>query len=156
MPYELPKPLEGKCSLKDYNRWLRYKAVAHVKRDKKRGNTDAKIPMYREAIHKAVCNGGDRDAYTGRPLRWDLISTYDNKQAKAGKKAYKKKFADLPTVDHQGEGQGHPQFRICSWRTNDCKSDLTLEELTDFCECFLEFQRTKNAMIPKNWQPSMY
>ncbi|MCH7666911.1 MAG: hypothetical protein IH936_13415 [Acidobacteria bacterium] len=31
------------------------------------------------AIHNAVLDGGDRDAYTGEKLDWSLISTYDNK-----------------------------------------------------------------------------
>jgi hypothetical protein len=140
MAYDLPKVLESHCTTKDYNDWLRRRADAHVKRDRKRGNKVATRPLYKDAIHKAVCDGGDRDAYTGRQLRWDLIRIYNNEKSKQGKRKYKKGFADLPTVDHEDEGQRHPQFKICGWRTNDCKNDLTVKELKAFCEEFLRHQ----------------
>jgi hypothetical protein len=144
--YKLPTVLEGKCSQKDYLHWLQVKAVAHVKRDKKRGNLSVATKSYRDAIHKAVCDGGDLDAYTGRPLRWDLIRKYDNAESKAGKRLYKKKFADLPTVDHQDDGMREPSFKICAWQTNDCKNDLSIEDLIKFCKTILEFEsaRSKN------------
>jgi hypothetical protein len=140
--YELPKVLEGKCSQQDYTHWLYGKAAAHVKRDKKRSNMQATTETYKVAIHKAVCEGGDLDAYTGRPLRWDLIRRYDNEESKAGKREYKKSFADLPTVDHEDDGMGAPKFKICSWRTNDCKNDLTVDELVVFCQEFLAHQKS--------------
>jgi len=102
--YALPDVLKGKCSQQDYTHWVRSKAAAHVKRDKKRGNKTAAAITYRDAIHHAVCQGGDKDAYTGRPLRWDLIRTYDNEKSKVGKRDYKKELADLPTVDHVDDG----------------------------------------------------
>ena len=141
--YKVPQVLHGKCSQTDYTHWLYGKAAAHVKRDKKRGNVTATTDIYRDAIHDAVCAGGDRDAYTGRTLRWDLIRTYDNDESKAQKREYKKRFADLPTVDHEDDGMGDPKFKICSWRTNDCKNDLTVEELSEFCEQFIVFQKKK-------------
>jgi hypothetical protein len=139
--YVVPLALDDKCSQADYTHWLYGKAAAHVKRDKKRGNITATTKLYRDAIHKAVCEGGDRDAYIGRPLRWDLIRTYDNDESKAQKRKYKKKFADLPTVDHEDDGMGEPRFKICAWRTNDCKNDLTVDEFIEFCEQFIAFQR---------------
>lgn len=135
--YPLPEILNGKCTQSDYTHWLYYKAAVHVKRDKKRGNNKATTHDYREAIHKAVLKGGDKDAYTGMPLDWSLIRKYNNDEAKKGKRKYKKKFADLPTVDHEDEGMGAPSFKICSWRTNDCKNDLTVDELIKFCKIFL-------------------
>ncbi len=143
--YPLPSNLQGKCKQEDYTHWLRWKAHAHVKRDTKRGNRTASAASYRDAIHRAVCKGGDRDAYTGRPLRWDLIRKYNNKDSKKGKRAYKKRFADLPTVDHEDDGLGKPKFKMCSWRTNDCKNDLTVRELLRFCEQFLAHQKAKLA-----------
>ena len=131
--YPLPDVLKGKCSQEDYTHWLYGKAGAHIRRDLKRGNTLATPELYRQAIHAAVCDGGDKDAYTGKPLRWDLIRTYDNKKAKAGKRKYKQKFADLPTLDHVDDGLGFPNFKICSWKINDCKSDLTHEEFIEVC-----------------------
>jgi hypothetical protein len=66
-------------------------------------------------------------------LRWDLISKYTNDESKAGKRAYKRTFADLPSVDHVGDGLGAPDFRICAWRTNDAKTDLSHEEFVSLC-----------------------
>lgn len=137
--YPLPDVLKGKCSQEDYTHWLYSKAAAHVRRDTQRGNPVATKIIYRDAIHRAVCQGGDKDAYTGRLLRWDLIRKYDNEKSKIGKRAYKKEFAGLPTVDHVGDGTSHPDFKICSWRTNDCKNDLTLEELMEVCRDVLKF-----------------
>jgi hypothetical protein len=141
--YTLPALLEGKCSQEDYTHWLYLKAAAHVKRDKKRGNLTATKQAYRDAIHKAVCEGGDLDAYNGQPLRWDLIRTYDNQKAKSGKRNYKKLFAELPTIDHEDDGMGEPLFKICSWKTNDCKNDLSITELIEFCDQLLAHQKKK-------------
>ncbi|MBU4201395.1 MAG: hypothetical protein KKG09_04595 [Verrucomicrobia bacterium] len=136
--YPLPEVLKGKCSPEDYTHWLYNKAAAHVRRDTQRGNRIATAIIYRDAIHRAVCHGGDNDAYTGRPLRWDLIRKYDNEKSKVGKREYKKQFADLPTVDHVGDGMSNPDFKICSWRINDCKNDLTIEEFVEVCRDVLK------------------
>jgi hypothetical protein len=114
-----------------------------VKRDAKRGNPTCTNDSYRQAIHAAVMAGGDRDVYTGEPLRWDLIRTYDNTESQAGRREYKQQFALLPTVDHLDEGLGEPKFAICGWRTNDCKNDLTFEELAEFCRMFLRHMDDK-------------
>lgn len=42
------------------------------------------------AIHSAVLRSGGCDEYTGRPLRWDLVSTYDNDRSGTEGRAYKK------------------------------------------------------------------
>lgn len=139
--FPLPPCLTDKCSQEDYTRWLYRKASAHVKRDKKRGNAVCDRNSYRRAIHAAVCQNGHKDAFTGEELHWNLISKYDNTSSKAGKRGYKKQFDLLPTVDHLDEGLGEPRFAICGWRTNDCKGDLSIEELTTFCRTFLENQQ---------------
>jgi len=97
------------------------------------------------AIHEAVTRSGGLDAYTGAALRWDLISTYDNTAAKQGERPYKKQFADMPTVDHVGDGLGAPDFVICSWRTNDCKSDLSHDELLTFCRDVLGHHESRRS-----------
>jgi hypothetical protein len=76
--YTLPPFLEGKCDPEVYRQWLDRAAPRHCRRDRRRGNISSSRREYKEAIHEAVLNGGDRDAYTGKPLRWDLIGTYDN------------------------------------------------------------------------------
>jgi len=89
------------------------------------------------AIHKAVADGGGLDEYTGESLDWELISTYNNEDSKRGRRAYKRKFAKLPTVDHVGDGTGPANFVVCGWRTNDCKNDLPREEFIEFCRAVL-------------------
>lgn len=139
--FPLPQCLAGKCSQANYTHWLYGKAAAHVKRDQKRGNLVCDTNLYRRAIHDAVCSGGDRDAFTGEELQWNLIRKYNNAESKLGRRPYKKQFALLPTVDHLDEGLGQPMFAICSWRTNDCKGDLSVEELTNFCHLYLAHQK---------------
>jgi hypothetical protein len=136
--YALPDCLMGRCTQQQYSRWLHRKAAAHVRRDKKRQAAGSvTVSKYKEAIHGAVCAGGDRDFYTGEPLNWSLISKYRNDKAKEGKKKYKKLFAQLPSVDHTFDEQGNLRFVICSWLVNDSKSDLTLAEFYTLCESVL-------------------
>jgi len=79
------------------------------------------------------------------PLRWELISRYENAGAKARGRVYKKRFADLPTIDHLGDGTGSPQLRICSWRTNDAKSDLSYDEFVALCKAVVAGERVFRA-----------
>ncbi len=67
---------------KTYERWLHRKALSHVKRDRRRGNTTATNEAYKIAIHRAVCESSGRDAYTNVELDWKLLSKYDNEQSK--------------------------------------------------------------------------
>jgi hypothetical protein len=97
--------------------------------------------MYRQLIHQAVQNGGDRDYYTGQALDWSLISTYDSEQSKAGRDVYLRTFANLPTVDHVIAEDGKVKFVICSWRVNDCKTHLSEEEFLSLCEQVLAHRR---------------
>jgi hypothetical protein len=136
--YERPSFLQSRLTQEAYIRWLRRKAAAHVKRDKSRGNSAVKNEQYMIAIHRAVCESNGRDAYTHELLTWELISKYDNDASKAGRREYKAKFALLPTVDHVGDGKGAADFRICAWRTNDAKSDMTLKEFVELCRKVVE------------------
>ncbi len=128
-----------------YLRWLNRKAIAHVIRDKKRGNENASRAEYKAAIHAAVVNSGGVDAYTGQPLDWTLLSKYNNEESESGRRTYKKQFANLPTVDHVDDGLGAPDFRICSWRINDSKHDLTLDEFIEVCKAVLDYQGKNHA-----------
>lgn len=140
MKYERPDFLKShkpSCGQEAYERWLRRRANAHVKRDRKRKKGKITPKLYREAIHEAVKACGGRDCYTGEALEWGRISKYDNTKAKKGKHGYKKEFALLPTVDHDHHDDTQFHFRICSWRTNDSKNDLTLEEFKELCRKIL-------------------
>jgi hypothetical protein len=132
--FDLPPFLNGIVTREAYVRWLQRKAIAHVKRDRKRGNISASVSEYNRAIHNAVCASGGRDVYTHEQLEWNLISTWDNDESMQGRRIYKAKFALLPTVDHIGDGTGPADFAICAWRTNDAKGDLTLAEFVALCE----------------------
>ena len=138
--YELPDFLNRDITQGVYERWLHRKAVAHVRRDRRRGNKAATNEAYKIAIHKAVTESEGRDFYTGEQLHWRLISQYENEQAKASGRKYKRKFALLPTVDHVNDGLGPPDFQICAWRTNDAKNDLPLDEFIALCQRVIDHQ----------------
>jgi hypothetical protein len=116
-----------------YERWLHWRAVAHVRRDKKRGNKTATTEVYKMAIHLAVQSCGGNDHYTGEKLNWSLLSKYRNEESKAHGRHYKAKFALLPSVDHVGDGLGEADFKICAWRTNDAKNDLSHNDFVALC-----------------------
>ena len=132
--YELPEFLKGVVPQAKYERWLHRKAVAHVRRDRKSGNTSATNEEYKLAIHEAVRGSKGVDAYTGETLEWALISKYDNTDSEQGGRNYKKGFALLPTVDHKGDRTGPAHFTICGRRTNDAKNDLPYEEFLELCK----------------------
>ena len=71
--YAIPNFLAAVVTQAVYSRWLHRKAVAHIRRDRKRGNSTATNEAYKIAIHKAVCASGGLDAYTGEKLDWHLI-----------------------------------------------------------------------------------
>jgi hypothetical protein len=146
--YALAAFLEGRCPHAVYLRWLDRKARAHVKRDRKRGNAGANREAYMVAIHAAVLASGGLDEYTGAPLAWEQISSWDNEASRAGRRAYKKTFADLPTVDHVGDGSGSASFVMCGWRTNDCKSDLSRDEFVEFCRSVVAHHDEVEAARP--------
>ncbi|SMN15571.1 Protein export cytoplasm protein SecA ATPase RNA helicase (TC 3.A.5.1.1) [uncultured Candidatus Thioglobus sp.] len=136
--YQQPNFLIDFHSQADYEKWLTRKAHTHFERDKKRGNTKSTNKEYKEAIHQAVCECGELDVYTGERLNWNLLSKWNNEEAKKGRRKYKKKFALLPSVDHVGDGTGSANFKICVWRTNDAKNDLSLNEFVKLCQKVVE------------------
>ncbi len=149
--YQLPDFLDGCCSQEKYEKWLYRRAAAHRKSDPKRfGITPASGESYRLQIHQAVKESKGFDIYTGQRLDWSLISKYDNTKAKSGGWKYKHTFALLPSVDHDRNPDGAYTFRICGWRTNDCKSSLTLSELFTFCELILENGKKTEPGGPAN------
>lgn len=132
--YQRPKFLVQVVTQDVYERWLQRKAQAHVRRDRKRGNKACTVSIYKQAIHNAVIDSNGVDAYTGEFLDWNLISTYDNDESRKYKREYKARFALLPSVDHVGDGTGPADFKICSWRTNDAKHDLSYDDFLNLCK----------------------
>jgi hypothetical protein len=88
---------------------------------------------------------GHLDYYTGEPLDWKLVSTYDNESSKSGRTHYKKTLALLPTIDHTVDEHGRPRFVICSWYVNDAKSDLSIEDFYRLCERVLKYKGERNS-----------
>jgi hypothetical protein len=131
--YQLPKFLDGRVDRPTYIRWLQRKATAHVKRDRKRVNHAISIEEYKMAIHRAVERSAGADWYTGESLDWEKISTYDNEKSKKGRSEYKATFALLPTVNHVLTTNRTYDFVISSWRANDSKNDLSLEQYIELC-----------------------
>jgi hypothetical protein len=136
--HTIPTFLEGIITADAYERWLTRKTSAHVKRDRRRDRATTRS-VSKEAIHAAVILSEGRDCYTNESLEWHLISTYNNEESKAGRHGYKSTFALLPTVDHIDAGATEASFRICGWRTNDAKNDLTPEQFIDLCKKVLLF-----------------
>jgi hypothetical protein len=116
-----------------YIRWLRRKAAAHVKRDRKRCAHAITGEDYRRKIHAAVCAHGTHDYYTGQKLDWSLVSTWCNEDSRLSRTEYKAGFALLSTVDHVPCAEGGYDFVICAWRTNDAKNDLGHEDFIALC-----------------------
>jgi hypothetical protein len=137
--YQLPDFLSATpLTQAAYERWLHGRAIAHVRRDKKRGNTTATNETYKIAIHKAVIRSGGCDHYTGEALCWSLVGRYSNEESKAQRRHYKATLALLPSIDHVGDGLGEADFKICAWRTNDAKHDLTHQEFVALCRRVVE------------------
>lgn len=131
--YELPVFLDGRVAKETFGRWLHRKAIAHVKRDRLRLSEAITNTIYKQQIHAAVCASLGLDWYTGEPLAWEKISTYNNEESKADRSKYKAGLALLPTVDHVLRADGAFDFVICGWRTNDAKNDLSLPEFLRLC-----------------------
>lgn len=131
--YQIPDFLAPTLNQQRYEKWLQGRARAHHRRDKKRGNPSATNAEYKRAIHSAVTTSDGRDYYTGESLDWSLLGRYDNAESRAGRREYKATFALLPTVDHVDDGLGPANFKVCAWRTNDAKSDLTQAQFVALC-----------------------
>jgi hypothetical protein len=136
--YQFPSTLSLSVEQSKYERWLQWRAVAHVKRDRLRGNRSATVAEYKAAIHSAVVRSNGSDPYTGEKLDWSLIGSYRNELATQGGRDYKARFALLPSVDHVSDGLGPADFQICSWRANDAKSDLSYAEFVTLCRKVVE------------------
>jgi hypothetical protein len=130
--HTMPPFLDGVVPPDKYESWLTRKASAHVKRDRKR-NRSASVSLYKEAIHAAVLVSQGLDAYTGEQLDWTRIGTYDNEASKLGRHGYKSEHALLPTVDHVDSSATEASFKICAWRTNAAKNDLTVPAFLEVC-----------------------
>jgi hypothetical protein len=136
--YQFPPTLGSTVDQSKYERWLHWRAVAHVKRDRRKGNRAATVREYKAAIHSAVVRSDGQDPYTQERLDWSLIGTYTNEEARRGSRKYKARFALLPSVDHVRDGLGPANFMICSWRANDAKSDLSYADFVALCRKVVE------------------
>ena len=140
-----------KCDQSKFIVWVQRKAAALWERDKKKliareslsfeTNDNEKRAQYRQAIYKAIADIEENVCpYTGYPLKWDKIGTWDNEEAKKKGKVYKRDFALLPTVDHKN-AEPESDFVICSWVANDAKNDLTEDEFVKLCQAVVDYAK---------------
>ena len=124
---KLPAFLDG-VDKRKYNRWLNNRVTSHCRRF-----NDIDREKCKREIHQAVIKSQGKDAYTDEELKWTLIGEYKNEESRKQGREYKKQFAPLPTVDHNWE-KGTCEFKICSWRTNDAKNDLSYNDFLELCK----------------------
>ena len=148
--YQLPDFLQKKYTVdKDnYEKWLKSQSSRHRKRDmnyfeKHNEQFDHTNEQYKISIHKAVCDSNGKDFYTGESLDWNMINTWDNEEAK--EMNYKKKFKNLPTIDHINRENFYNEikFQICAWSVNDAKNDLSHNEFLTLCKKVNEYASSK-------------
>ena len=134
--YPIPQHFDALgISQETFGRWLDRITNAHIIRDRKRTKNKVSAAAYRQAIYRAICDGGDRDYYTGERLDWKLLRYF----SKVDDASRDQRF--VPSVDHEDFNTEAPVFRICSLQTNKCKSDYSVEQLLEFCEAFVRHQR---------------
>jgi hypothetical protein len=124
--FELPSYIVGTNESK-FNEWIVKRAKYHASHDTKKKGIEFNQKDYREMIYNAITESKGRDFYTGEKLDWSKILRFE------GKRGTRRNFLDMPTIDHHESGK----FKICSWRTNDCKNDLSTKELKYFCRLIL-------------------
>ena len=138
--YERPAFLKKTLEPADYTKWLNRKAQSLVHRDRRRWpKTVIERAKYKKKIHDAVVYSEGRDFYTGEPLSWCLVGKYNGSDAQKEGVEYRRRFGNLPTVDHENPTAPDSDFRICALRTNDCKSDLLPGEFREFCQKVLRY-----------------
>ncbi len=140
--YFIPDFLQGRCTLARYKKWLYVRARELLKKDiarKKPYAANCTVPMYKELIHAAVNRSGQIDPFTGRSLAWELIGTWDPFSPMVHDKETMEKYALLPTVDHIDPASEAPEFEICSFEINKCKSDLDPGKFVELCKRIVSY-----------------
>lgn len=134
--YQPPPWMAEHLSPTAYNNWLLGKAQSLCRRDYERGGNYTASEAKAD-VHTAIAACGGRDYWTGEQLRWDLLGNYDSDESGWQGASYKRARAMQPTIDHRNS-EPICDFVICSWRTNDAKHDMSIEELKEFCRLVLE------------------
>jgi len=127
--------------------WLTRKAKYIIAQDKQRKRAcvvNATYRQYKELIHNVVLQQGQYDKFSGDKLNWSLVCTWDDSLTKSADQALIAKYSILPTVDHVDPQGAFPQFEICSWLVNRCKSELTPIEFVAQCNKIISYQNSKN------------
>ena len=146
--YFLPDFLVGRIPLVDYRKWLFGRGEQLFLKDRKRQKPCAigrNSAFYSALIHAAVNRSGQTDPFTGQPLAWELVGTWDSSSSAVHDPAVMKKFALLPSVDHIDPSADTLQFEICSFEINKCKSSLNPAEFVAQCRRIVEFRGKRTA-----------
>ena len=152
--FSLPDFLIGIVSEIILNHWIDERGKSLRKRDLKNKKCFASSYSrmdYKNKIYEAILKTGLFDPYTGDKIDYSLICKWNSKLAEEGKLEYKKLFAMLPSVDHKDPDATVLEFEICTWKTNECKSNFNPEEFIAFCSKVLSNNIfTKNNNTIKN------
>jgi hypothetical protein len=147
--YFLPAFLENVITDLQYRTWLTRKAKYIIAQDRERKRAcvmGATARLYKKLIHKAVCEAGRFDPFTGQALQWELVRTWDDTKVKNIDEERFRTFALLPSVDHVDPYAAEIKFEICSWLVNRSKNDLTGEEYVALCGKIVA-QRNPRALL---------
>jgi hypothetical protein len=127
--WSIPECLKPTLSDEDaFRKWLDRKAASVRKRDMKRNLPVHSLSAMKEAIVDAIERSEGRDFYTGEALDWHLISTWVGAEEGTSASVYRRRFWNLPSIDHDFTDPAKTAFHLCSWRMNDSKNDQTIEE----------------------------
>jgi hypothetical protein len=150
--YFAPSFLDGVITDAQYRTWLTRKAKYIIAEDRERRRPCVKgatARLYKELIHKAVCEAGQFDPFTGAALQWELVCTWDDTTDKNIDEATFRRFALLPTVDHVDPCSEDIRFEICSWLVNRSKNNLTADEYVALCGKIVAYLESKSAAAAK-------
>jgi putative endonuclease len=154
----LPPPwLENIFTVAEYEHLLDERAEDIYRRDlaaKRPYALAGSKAFYKEQIHKAIWENGEKDPYTGDTLDWTLVGKWDSRKNKAPAKLsagrFSKAFYLLPVVDHIDPNAPQLAFEICSWIVNECKSDLNPADFVALCARVTSHRLKSTAQTSNN------
>ena len=149
--YEIPEFISAfEINQKDYTRWLENKARTHYNRDKKyfgeKFNSKIKPKEYKLAIHNAVIKSDGKCFYTDEKLAWNKINKFGSLIENNKRDYDKRKYELLPTLEHIDRSVHSLNFAIVSWKVNDAKNNLNIEEFLELCKLVIS---KENNIITK-------
>ena len=148
---------------KDYIKWLENKARTHYNRDRKhfseKFNSKIKPKEYKMAIHNAVIKSDGKCFYTDEELAWNKINKFGSLSENNTRDYDKRKYELLPTLEHIDRSVHNLNFAIVSWKVNDAKNNLNIEEFLELCKLVISKENniiTKTAPYKKQKKHALF